>query len=134
MAASARATGRAAAEARGAGGGSATSSPPPPDGAEANAVAANPKKKGKGTVWTAPERVSLCEAYKTVTQDAVNGTSQTSNNMWAKVWFNFATRTSPNLTAAEMRGRWTNRHPTSAKTEFLRSIVGSRAHLYLDDT
>lgn len=78
--------------------------------------------KGKGRVWTTAERVALCEAFKINTLDAVAGTSQTSNTLWAKVWFSFASRTPPNLPASELNGRWSNRPPTSAKTEFLRNI------------
>lgn len=66
--------------------------------------------------------MALCEAYNSFTQDIVNGTSQTSNTMWDKVWFNFAARTPTNMTAAEMRGRSATRPPSSAKTEFFATL------------
>lgn len=82
----------------------------------------NGKKAGKGRVWTTPERVALCEAYKQCTQDAGVGTSQQAPTLWSSIWFAFVRRTPPKLTSFEMRGRWSNRPPTSAKNEFQRNI------------
>lgn len=88
---------------------------------------------GNGRAWTTLERVALCEAYKLQTLDALNGTSQTANTLWAKVWFAFASRTPPNLSVSDLRGRWSNRALTSAKTEFQRNIAPCTqrfAHFY----
>lgn len=80
------------------------------------------KKGGKGRNCTTPERVALSEAYKQCTQYAGVGTSQQTPALWASILFAFLRRMPPKLTAAEMRGRWNNRPPTSGKTEFLRNI------------
>lgn len=104
-----------------------------PAGAGTGGAGNGTGSKGKGRAWTTPERVALCEAYKLHTLDAVNGTIQTANNLWAKVWFAFASRTPPNLSVSDLRGRWSNRAPTSAKTEFQRNIAPCTqrfAHFY----
>lgn len=82
----------------------------------------NSKRGGKGKSWTTPERIALSEVYKQGTQDAGVGTGQPSYALRASIWFSFLRRMPPKLTAGEMRGRWSNRPHTSAKTEFLRSI------------
>lgn len=78
--------------------------------------------KGKGRAWTTPKRVALCEAFQLHTLDAVNGTIQNSNTLWAKVWLALACRTPPSLSVSELRDGWSNCAPKSAKSEFQRNI------------
>lgn len=108
------------------------SGPPSSTGLE-EAGGDGPRRRGKGKVWNVEERVALAKAYTVATLNSVAGADQVGDDFWLAVFKGFVEQTPPDLPLHKKVGRWGDRPPLAAKTEFLRNVgPGSQryAHFY----